>query len=154
MKYSTMELNKEIVIIPKEGESISYKSSEEDHSDLLKKFVIDNNVNIDNVDKNDLTITGPFCEFIAKQGYSVMILEGLYTCVYLPEKVSINQYEFYDRIKKVLFFKSFHYGYIEDGELIESNGDEKNSKRIKTFYKHMKDSLEREGMEHGHRTIS
>ena len=47
VKYSTMELNKEIVIIPKEGESISYKSSEEDHSDLLKKFLIDNNVNID-----------------------------------------------------------------------------------------------------------
>ena len=156
-------LNKrEVIIISSDGSYNVYKSISNDpgdikyyHSYYLKKYIDDNKINIGDIDINNITSTGPACEMLSKNGYSIIIIEGLFILIYLPEIITKEQSNFYYKNKMLFLGKSFYYSYIEDKKIIYSKFDdnEKNSFKVKTFYNYIKENLENQkrGEENEHR---
>lgn len=135
----------EVIIIPQNGISKSYKITCSDldneeyyHSYYLIKYAKENKIDIKDEKSSGLIATS-----FAKMGISVLIIENRYMFVYLPEKLTINQANFYVENKKVLRKFNINYAYIEDENLkyTEFDEDTSNSSKLKKMYKHINTNI-------------
>ena len=130
----------EVIIIPNEDKYVSYKVLNGNHSDYLKKYIIENGINIS--DYEDITISGMLASMLSNIGISVIIIESNRMNIYLPEIMTKNQYDWFKGMYGYLNKFNIKFSYIENGEIMYYENDDDES-QIKEFYKYIKKNIKK-----------
>ena len=158
-------IERKVYVVLRDGNHKSYdipiaKSKEEEtkdeflHSYYLKKFAAENNINVDENEK----LSYPLAENLSNEGYCPIIVENRVMCIFLPEKVSEDQYMWFKKIYKLLTRYSISYTHIENGEIIIESPDieEGETTLLKQFDKYIKKNYKKykESDQDGYRKIN
>ena len=133
-------MREEVIIIPKENKYVSYNVLNGNHSDYLKKYIIENAIAIK--DYEDITISGMLATMLSNIGISVIIIESKRMYIYLPEEITKNQYDWFKGMYGYLNKYNIKFSYIENGEIIYYETEDEES-QIKEFYKYIKKNIKK-----------
>lgn len=159
---------REVFIITREGNHVSYiipnipeDASKEEMKDLkyahetyFKKYIEENNIDVNTEGKTSYGIA----EELMLVGLSPIIVENREMFVFIPEKMTKEQYNWYKKMIPVLKRFNIHFSYVENDNInsVDIEDDEPSNQNLKRFYKIIDKNIkkQKESEIYGHNKLS
>lgn len=159
---------REVYIITREGNHVSYKipnipenAAKEEERDLkyahqtyLKQYIEENNIDVNTEGKTSYGIA----EELMMVGLSPIIVENREMFIFVPEKMSQEQYNWYKKMFSVLKRFNIYFSYVENDNItmVDVDEDEPSSQNLKRFYKNIEKNIkkQKESEINGHNKLS
>lgn len=141
---------KEIYIIERDGNVVYYKLPKSNlknfndeiyiHEYYFRKYMKDKNIKLDN---NNLT-SYELAEQLTKIGLSSIIVDHKMMCIFLPQFITKEQFDWYVSKNRALKRFDISYGFLKGNEFVTIDPDYEigEKTKIKDFYKYIRNNIQ------------